>query len=176
MLSARSAASLAGQAGGWLAALDADTALAGVAGALVSGRAVLSERAVVVAGSAEEAQTGLGALARGEHAPGLVAGSGDAPGKLGVGVPRPGDAVAGMGRELLDASPVFAERIAQCAAALQPWLDWSLVDVLRGDTDPDLMDRVDVLQPATLRRDGRSGGGVGVGGRAARRGRGSLAG
>ncbi len=55
-----------------------------------------------------------------------------------------------MGRELLDSSQVFAERVAECAAALEPWVDWSLMDVLRGRTGPELMDRVDVLQPASF--------------------------
>jgi rifamycin polyketide synthase module 4/5/6 len=51
-----------------------------------------------------------------------------------------------MGRELLDASPVFAARIAECQEALDPWVSWSLTDVLRGDGAE--LDRVDVVQPA----------------------------
>nr|AXL06580.1 polyketide synthase [uncultured bacterium] len=147
VVSARSPGSLAGQAGR-LAAVVENAALASVAGALVSSRAVLAERAVVVAGSREEALTGLGALARGEHAPGVVTGSAEVPGKIVWVFPGQGTQWAGMGRELLESSPVFAERITQCAAALAPWVDWSLVDVLRGDAEPELLDRVDVLQPA----------------------------
>nr|AXL05654.1 polyketide synthase [uncultured bacterium] len=145
VVSARSAGSLAGQAAR-LAAFVEDASLAGVAGALVTGRAVLGERAVVVAGSHEDALTGLGALARGESAPNLVVGGGDAPGKVVWVFPGQGSQWVGMGRELLDASPVFAQRIGECAAALARWVDWSLVDVLRGEAD--LLDRVDVLQPA----------------------------
>ncbi|MER6797027.1 SDR family NAD(P)-dependent oxidoreductase, partial [Amycolatopsis mediterranei] len=96
----------------------------------------LDERAVVVAGSREEAVTGLRAL--------NTAGSGT-PGKVVWVFPGQGTQWAGMGRELLAESPVFAERIAECAAALAPWIDWSLVDVLRGEGD---LGRVDVLQPA----------------------------
>ncbi|MEV7091758.1 type I polyketide synthase [Amycolatopsis sp. NPDC051045] len=150
VVSARSAGSLAGQARR-LAAFLAEEPLADVAGALASGRAVFGDRAVVVAGSAEEARAGLTALARGEDAPGLVAGKVPAsglPGKLVWVFPGQGTQWPGMGRELLDASPVFAERIAECAAALEPWVDWSLLDVLRGDVD--LLDRVDVLQPASF--------------------------
>ncbi|WP_435280240.1 type I polyketide synthase, partial [Streptomyces albogriseolus] len=137
VVSARSAGSLAGQAGR-LAAFVEETdgaALTEVAGALVAGRAVLGERAVVVAESGAEALGGLSALARGEGAPGVVSGSAGsgAPGKVVWVFPGQGSQWAGMGRELLDASTVFAERIAECAAALEPWVDWSLIEVLRGE-------------------------------------------
>ncbi|SCG58789.1 type I polyketide synthase [Micromonospora halophytica] len=150
VVSANTAASLATQAARLASFVEgAEVPLAHVAGALVSGRATLGERAVVVAGSTDEASAGLGALARGENAPGLVTGSGT-PGKVVWVFPGQGTQWLGMGRELLDSSPVFAERIAQCAAALERWVDWSLVDVLRGDVDPALANRVDVLQPASF--------------------------
>ncbi|WP_279617038.1 type I polyketide synthase [Streptomyces yokosukanensis] len=151
VVSARSELSLAGQAER-LAAFIEDAgrvSLASVAGALVSGRAVLSERAVVVAGSDEEALAGLRALAQGEAAAGVVSGSGS-PGKVVWVFPGQGSQWVGMGRELLESSPVFAERIAECAAALEPWIDWSLVDVLRGEAQPELLERVDVVQPASF--------------------------
>ncbi|WP_210583637.1 type I polyketide synthase [Streptomyces sp. GESEQ-35] len=149
VVSARSEGSLAGQAGRLAAFVDGGASLEGVAGALVSSRALLSERAVVVAGSDAEALAGLGALARGESAPGVAVGSvgSGAPGKAVWVFPGQGSQWVGMGRELLDESPVFAERIAECAAALEPFVDWSLVDVLRGDAE---LERVDVVQPASF--------------------------
>ncbi|WP_345031090.1 type I polyketide synthase [Kutzneria kofuensis] len=148
VVTAGTAASLAAQAERLSSFLDGtEVSLAHVAGALASGRAVLGERAVVVAGSTEEALAGLGALARGENAAGLVTGSGS-PGKIVWVFPGQGTQWVGMGRELLDSSPVFAARIAECATALERWVDWSLVDVLRGDVAPEMLDRVDVLQPA----------------------------
>ncbi|WP_431993982.1 type I polyketide synthase, partial [Streptomyces albogriseolus] len=155
VVSARSAGSLAGQAGRLAAFVEESDGvpLTAVAGALVAGRAVLGERAVVVADSGAEALAGLRALERGESPAGLVTGrvSGSgAPGKVVWVFPGQGSQWAGMGRELLDASPVFAERIAECAAALEPWVDWSLVDVLRGEVEPALLERVDVLQPASF--------------------------
>ncbi|MFF8575621.1 type I polyketide synthase [Streptomyces sp. NPDC015408] len=152
VVSARSAVSLAGQAGRLASFVEQndEVGLADVAGALAGGRAVLSERAVVVAGSDAEALAGLRALAARESAPGVVSGSSGTPGKVVWVFPGQGSQWAGMGRELMDASPVFAERIAACAAALEPFIDWSLVDVLRGDADPGLMERVDVLQPASF--------------------------
>ncbi|MER6795464.1 type I polyketide synthase, partial [Amycolatopsis mediterranei] len=147
VVSARSAGSLAGQAGRLAAVLENES-LAGVAGALVSGRATLNERAVVIAGSRDEAQDGLQALARGENAPGVVTGTAGKPGKVVWVFPGQGSQWMGMGRDLLDSSPVFAARIKECAAALEQWTDWSLLDVLRGDAD--LLDRVDVVQPASF--------------------------
>ncbi|WTH60615.1 SDR family NAD(P)-dependent oxidoreductase [Streptomyces sp. NBC_01546] len=155
VVSARSTGSLAGQAERLAAFVErADgVSLADVAGALVSERSVFGDRAVVVAGSDQEALAGLQALARGENLPGVVSGSAAGSGALGKVVwvfPGQGSQWAGMGRELMDSSPVFAERIAECAAALEPWADWSLIDVLRGDVEPELMERVDVLQPASF--------------------------
>ncbi|MDS0132461.1 MULTISPECIES: type I polyketide synthase [unclassified Amycolatopsis] len=147
VVSARSTGSLTGQAGRLAAVLE-DESPAGVAKALVSGRAMLNERAVVIAGSAGEAQEGLQALARGENAPGVVTGTAGKPGKVVWVFPGQGSQWLGMGRDLLDSSPVFAERIKDCASALEQWTDWSLLDVLRGDAD--LLDRVDVVQPASF--------------------------
>ena len=47
--------------------------------------------------------------------------------------------------ELLDASPVFAERMAECAAALAPFVDWSLVGGAAAMRV--WLERVDVVQP-----------------------------
>ncbi|HEX6354481.1 MAG TPA: beta-ketoacyl synthase N-terminal-like domain-containing protein [Actinophytocola sp.] len=145
VVSARTNGSVAGQAGRLAALLESDVPLVTVAGALVSGRAVFDERAVVVAGSRDEARAGLEALARGEDTAGVVTGRAGAPGRIVWVFPGQGTQWVGMGRELLESSPVFAERIAECAAALEPWVDWSLVDVLRGEAE---LDRVDLLQPA----------------------------
>uniref|UniRef100_UPI0012EAAF1D type I polyketide synthase n=1 Tax=Actinokineospora pegani TaxID=2654637 RepID=UPI0012EAAF1D len=147
VVSARSAASLVGQAGR-LSRFVESADLAGTARALVADRAVHAHRAVVVAESEGEAAAALDGVARG--AAGVVTGKAGTPGKVVWVFPGQGSQWAGMGRELLDSSPVFAERIAECAAALEPWVDWSLVDVLRGAADAELVDRVDVLQPASF--------------------------
>ncbi|MEU1504500.1 type I polyketide synthase [Kitasatospora sp. NPDC005748] len=149
VVSAKNAASLAAQ-GGRLTELAGATAPAALAGALLSRRALLSERAVVVAGSRAEASAGLAALARGESAAGLVTGTAGTVGKLVLVFPGQGAQWAGMGRELLDTSPVFAERIAECARALGPWVDWSLEEVLRGEAPAEVLDRADVVQPASF--------------------------
>ncbi|MFF1798827.1 acyltransferase domain-containing protein, partial [Kitasatospora sp. NPDC058263] len=149
VVSAKSAASLAGQAGR-LAPLVTAGNRAALAGALATRRALLDERAVVVAGTSEEALAGFAALARGESAPGLVTGSVSGAGRTVLVFPGQGSQWVGMGRELLDASPVFAGRVAECARALEPFVDWSLAEVLRGEAPAELLDRVDVLQPASF--------------------------
>ncbi|MFF9091336.1 SDR family NAD(P)-dependent oxidoreductase, partial [Streptomyces sp. NPDC014991] len=151
VVSAASEGSLAGQAER-LAAYTAgtDAPLADIAGALVTRRAALSERAVVVAGSRAEAVAGLGALARGESAAGLVTGGAGATGRTVLVFPGQGSQWTGMGRELLETSTVFAERIEECARALEPWTDWDLKAVLRGEADAALVARVDVVQPASF--------------------------
>jgi acyl transferase domain-containing protein len=59
--------------------------------------------------------------------------------------PGQGSQWVGMGAGLLDVSPVFAGRVAECERVLSPYVDWSLTGVLRG-TAGDL-GRVDVVQP-----------------------------
>ncbi|SES40850.1 Acyl transferase domain-containing protein [Streptomyces sp. yr375] len=115
-----------------------------VAYALAGGRAVFADRAVVLGRGLDELTSGVGALASGLEASGVVAGS-----VVGSGVvfvfPGQGAQWVGMGRELLVSSPVFAASIAECEAALSPWVDWSLTGVLAGDGDE--LARVDVVQP-----------------------------
>ncbi|MEU6672423.1 type I polyketide synthase, partial [Streptomyces sp. NPDC046727] len=154
VVSAASAASLTGQADRLAAFLEgaADTPLADIAGTLATRRAVLGERAVVVAETHDEALAALTALARDEQAPGTVRGAATAAGagKTVLVFPGQGTQWIGMGRELLDTSPVFAARIEECAQALERWVDWDLKAVLRGEADADLLARVDVVQPASF--------------------------
>ena len=92
----------------------------------------------------------------------MVTGRAGAPGKVVWVFPGQGSQWAGMGRELLDTSPVFAERVAECAAALSDHVDWSLIDVLRGEAGPELLERVDVRAAGQLRDDGGAGRRVAV--------------
>ncbi|MFJ3792838.1 SDR family NAD(P)-dependent oxidoreductase [Kitasatospora sp. NPDC090091] len=146
VLSARDERALREQAGRLRAAVEAhpEWEPAAVAGALVSGRSVFEQRAVVVGEDRAELLSGLAALADGTAAPGIVQGSGTFERPVFV-FPGQGSQWIGMGAELLDTSHVFAEWIAKCEAALAPHVDWSLTDVLRGN---DELTRVDVVQPA----------------------------
>ncbi|MFF3805992.1 type I polyketide synthase [Streptomyces sp. NPDC002032] len=109
---------------------------------LATARAVMEHRAVVLGADPAGALT---ALAEGREAPGIVRGFAGAGGSGPVFVfPGQGSQWVGMAVELLDSSPVFAARIAECEKALEPYVDWSLTEVLRSD-DP--LERVDVVQP-----------------------------
>ncbi|MCP2274597.1 type I polyketide synthase [Nocardia amikacinitolerans] len=61
--------------------------------------------------------------------------------------PGQGSQWEGMALGLLDAGGVFAESIAECEAALRPYVDWSLTAVLRREADAPPLERVDVVQP-----------------------------
>ncbi len=65
-----------------------------------------------------------------------------------VRLPRPRLPMARHGRRIARHSPVFAEQINACAEAFAEFVDWSLIDVLRGAPGAPGLDRVDVVQPA----------------------------
>ncbi|MEV0416576.1 type I polyketide synthase, partial [Streptomyces sp. NPDC050448] len=114
---------------------------------LASTRTAHDRRAVLIGRDREEHLAGLAALAAGGTAPQLVQGS-VIGGKTAFVFPGQGSQWVGMAEALLDASPVFAARVDECAKALEPFTDWSLVEVLRGAEHAPSLDRVDVVQPA----------------------------
>ncbi|OZM74231.1 beta-ketoacyl synthase [Amycolatopsis antarctica] len=116
---------------------------------LVTTRAAFEHRAVVLGRDRAELLAGLDALASGRPAPEVVEGTAGPDGGVVFVFPGQGAQWLGMGAALLAESPVFAERVAECAAALEPFVDWSLVDVLAGAADAPSLDRVDVVQPAS---------------------------
>ncbi|MGW6711471.1 amino acid adenylation domain-containing protein [Streptomyces globisporus] len=63
--------------------------------------------------------------------------------------PGQGAVWPGMAVELLDSSPVFARRMGECADALAPHVDWSLMDVVRS-ADPLAYEPVNVSVPAVF--------------------------
>jgi acyl transferase domain-containing protein/NADP-dependent 3-hydroxy acid dehydrogenase YdfG/acyl carrier protein len=112
-------------------------------------RSVFEHRAAIVADGREELMGRLDALAEGVSVTSVVEGiavSGDS----GVAFlfPGQGSQWPGMAVELLEGSPVFAEHIRACGEALAPYLDWALMDVLRGEPNAPSLERVDVVQPA----------------------------
>ncbi len=146
VLSARDTAALAEQARD-LAGCEEDPVEVGRV--LATGRARFEQRAVVLGADRAELRDGLARLAAGEPDPAVVTGTAGATGPGPVFVfPGQGAQWPGMGRELLDCSPVFAARVAECEQALSPYVDWSLTDVLRGTGTAGAPHREDVIQPA----------------------------
>jgi acyl transferase domain-containing protein/acyl carrier protein len=125
---------------------EPDLDVTDVGWSLATSRAALGHRAVVVGGDTGELLAGTDALADGVPAGNLVAGITGDPRVVFV-FPGQGSQWAGMAIELLAASPVFAARIAECEAALAPWLDWSLTAVLRQEPGAPELERIDVVQP-----------------------------
>ncbi|MFL4496859.1 type I polyketide synthase, partial [Streptomyces sp. VTCC 41912] len=93
---------------------------------LLSARALLERRAVVVAPDRTQLLTGTQALAAGHSAHSLVEGVADVAGRTVFVFPGQGSQWVGMGAQLLDESRVFAERVAECEVALGEFVEWSL--------------------------------------------------
>ncbi|WP_449335117.1 type I polyketide synthase [Streptomyces klenkii] len=149
-LSAKTTRSLREQARRLLNHLDRTEGLSlpGVGRALVTTRTQLEQRAVVVGRDRHELRAGLAALADGAPADHVVQGATTASGKAVLVFPGHGSQWTEMAKDLLDASPVFAEQAKACAEAFAPYLDWPLLDVLRAAPGAPDIAGVEVAQPA----------------------------
>ncbi|MER6693778.1 type I polyketide synthase [Streptomyces minutiscleroticus] len=149
-LTARTSQALPAQARALLGHLAADERgpdPADLAWSLATTRSAFPHRAVVVAADREELLAGLAALAdpdavRPDH---LVTGEA-VRGRTVLMFPGQGSQWLGMARRLLVENEVFAAAVRECEAALDPWVEWSLTDVL-ADEDPAALAPVDVVQP-----------------------------
>ncbi|MEU7619289.1 type I polyketide synthase [Micromonospora rifamycinica] len=149
VLSARSQPALAGQARRLrdLLAVAPQTGLADTGLALATTRSVFDHRAVVTATDRTRALDALDRLAGGEPGPAVTTGVAAPTGRTVFVFPGQGTHWAGMGADLLDQSPVFAESMRRCEQALSAYTDWKLGEVIRGTAGSPPLDRVDVLQP-----------------------------
>ncbi|MFF5010838.1 type I polyketide synthase [Streptomyces phaeochromogenes] len=150
VVSGKSAAALEQQASKLSAFVTADPGadVAGIGASLVSSRSRFEHRAVVLGRGRDELMSGSAALSEGAESAGVVRGVAGKLGRVAFMFPGQGSQWVGMGRQLYDNFPVFARSLDACDAALSEWVDWSLLDVVRGaEGAPDLK-RVDVVQPA----------------------------
>ncbi|MEU7190516.1 type I polyketide synthase, partial [Streptomyces sp. NPDC045369] len=138
VVSGRSDAGLASQAGRLAAFVGQGAGVrpVDVGWSLVSSRAVLEHRAVVLGSGREELVAGLGALAEGRDLPGVVSGVAGVAGKVGFVFTGQGAQRAGMGRQLYEVFPVFAAAFDEVCAGLDAHLEGSLAAVVRGEGDP----------------------------------------
>nr|QGA89386.1 type I polyketide synthase [Streptomyces conglobatus] len=148
VLSARSEGALRAQAGRLASFVSGRPELRSVdlGHSLVTTRSTFRHRSVVLAQDREAALTALTALAAGEATADVIRAEAAASGGAVFVFPGGGWQWPGMAVELLETSPVFAARMAECAAALAPFTDWSLLDTVR-DVSGAWLDRVDVVQP-----------------------------
>ncbi|WP_456340269.1 SDR family NAD(P)-dependent oxidoreductase [Streptomyces microflavus] len=157
VLSAATETALRAQAAVWhdhLAARQSaghgPAALAPTGHALLTTRALLDHRAVTLAADPGRALAALTALAQGEESADVVSGRAEVEGRRVFVYPGQGAQWAGMGRQLLDESPVFAQALSEVGEALAPHVGWSLLDVIRQEPGAASLERVDVVQPASF--------------------------
>ncbi|MDF5759356.1 type I polyketide synthase, partial [Spongiactinospora sp. TRM90649] len=128
-VSAKSAAALRGQAAGLAAFLRShdDLAVLDVARSLATTRAALEHRAVVLADGREDLLTGLDGIAE-DRGPAVLGTAGD--GRSAFLFTGQGAQRAGMGRDLYDAFPAFAEMFDAIAGRFEG----DLKEIVFGDS------------------------------------------
>ena len=117
---------------------------ADVALSLLTTRARFEHRAVLLGADRPTRLAALDALAAGRPDETVVTGRAVS-GKRVLVFAGQGSQWPGMARDLLDTEPAFARRMTECVAALAPYLDYDLLEVLREAQD---LDRTEVAQPA----------------------------
>ncbi|MGW7693711.1 type I polyketide synthase [Streptomyces asiaticus] len=152
-LSARSAEALRAQAERLRSYLleRAELGALDVGYSLVASRSVHEHRAVVSGANRAELLRGVEAVAAGDVAPGVVRGVATPSGLMAFLFSGQGAQRLGMGRELYEAFPAFADAWDEVCAHLDVLLDRPLREVVfaaEGSADAELLDRTAFTQPA----------------------------
>ncbi|MGY5060937.1 SDR family NAD(P)-dependent oxidoreductase, partial [Streptomyces sp. 900105755] len=151
VVSGRSEGALRAQAEKLRAFVVADPGLdvADVGWSLVSSRSVFEHRAVVLGRDREELAGGLASLSEGVESAGVVRGAAGDLGGVVFMFPGQGSQWVGMGRQLYDTFPVFAQTLDEVCAHLDTHLPFALKPLLLTDEPPEhLASRTDIAQPA----------------------------
>ncbi|MEU5015686.1 SDR family NAD(P)-dependent oxidoreductase [Streptomyces sp. NPDC021749] len=149
MMSAHNEAALRDQARRLRADLLAHPELhpADVGYSLITTRTRFEHRAAVVGENFTELIAALDDLIEGRPHPLVMRGTAGTADQVVFVFPGQGSQWAEMGDGLFERSSAFRETAHACDAALRPYLDWSVLDVLRREPDAPSLDRVDVVQP-----------------------------
>jgi acyl transferase domain-containing protein/NADPH:quinone reductase-like Zn-dependent oxidoreductase/NADP-dependent 3-hydroxy acid dehydrogenase YdfG/acyl carrier protein len=127
-----------------------DSNCADIGWSLASTRTALPERVAVVGEDTKELLARLDAVADSANMPeplDMRARACDGIGTVFV-FPGQGAQWLGMGARLLEQSAVFAQAAERCNAALRPWLDFEVMDVLRDRDGVWSLENSAVVQPA----------------------------
>ncbi|MFE2379692.1 SDR family NAD(P)-dependent oxidoreductase, partial [Streptomyces sp. NPDC059398] len=122
---------------------------------LATTRTSFDHRAVVQGADRDALLAGLAVAAAGVQTRDVVTGTATAgrktvfvfPGPAASYGSRDGDVGLDAAAALLDESPVFADRIADCEQALAPHVDWKLTEVLRAGEDSPALGSPEVRHP-----------------------------
>lgn len=131
-------------------AITPETRLADVARTLATGRAHLSERAVVRVDSPAAARAGFEALAKGVEKPGVLRAKLNArdPPRIAFLFTGQGSQCIGMGAALYAAAPAFRAAFDECEALLEPLLGRSIKSIVFEPGDTKALDQTGYAQPA----------------------------
>ncbi|WP_218037148.1 type I polyketide synthase, partial [Streptomyces spinoverrucosus] len=120
-------------------------------GRSLAARTAFDRRAAVISTDTDGFLAGLDALAHGVQAPNVVRGEAVRAGGTAFLFTGQGAQYPGMGRQLYDTHPVFAEALDAVAAALDAHLERPLLEVMfaaDGSPDAELLHRTTYTQPA----------------------------
>ncbi|MGW1834831.1 acyltransferase domain-containing protein, partial [Streptomyces tubercidicus] len=157
VITGRTRSALRAQAARLLAHVEASPALrtADVGLSLATTRSVMEHRAVVLGTGRDELLRGLAAVAADETAPNAVTGTAKADGRLALLFTGQGAQRLGMGQELYDAFPVFADAFDSVCAHFDSELASPLRGVVFGneaegyaDEDAEALNQTGFTQPA----------------------------
>ncbi|MBI2693421.1 type I polyketide synthase [Mycobacterium nebraskense] len=148
VLSGRCEQALANQAHRLAARMaDSEVSAADVGWSLVTTRSVFEQRAVLVGADREALTRGLTGLAAGDPAPTVLVGRAGPAGQTALVFPGQGSQWLGMGRQLHQRFPPFAQAFDEAAAAIDTHLRLPVREVMWG-TDADLLQSTEFAQPA----------------------------
>jgi acyl transferase domain-containing protein len=150
VLTAASAEALRERASALLEHLDGMSApeLAAMSSTLAVEAVPETHRAVLLGGSRDDLRRDLADLAAGRHGGDLISGEARDPARVAFVFPPVRTEHEGMIVDLLAASPTLRHWMDECEAALEPYAEWSLDDVLHGRPDTPSLYRLDICQHA----------------------------